>query len=165
MINDPHYNRLRELSWQRKLTPDEEAALRGWLAVHPDAQADWELEAALNEALGQMAQAPVPSNFAARVLQAVELEEKAGARQSGGSLWRRQPWLRWLRRIAFAAIVLCAGMISYEQIQVHQERERIRAVEAVADISSVPGTDALKDYNVIQVLSTPADEDLLTALK
>lgn len=111
MIDDPHYNRLRELSWQRKLTPDEEAALRGWLAAHPDAHAEWELEAALNDAFERMAHAPVPSNFTARVLEAVKLEEMAGARQRGDSV-RRQPWLRWLPRIAFAAIVLCAGLIS-----------------------------------------------------
>ena len=41
MINDPTYTRLRELSWQRKLTPAEAAELRAWLEAHPEARADW----------------------------------------------------------------------------------------------------------------------------
>ncbi len=81
MSNDPTYNRLRELSWRRKLTGAEEAELRAWLAAHPDAQADWEAEAGLNAALGRLPDAPVPSNFTARVLQAVEREAAAELRR------------------------------------------------------------------------------------
>ncbi len=162
MIDETLYNQLRELSWRRKLTREEESALRSWLSAHPEAQADWELEAALNESMGAMPDVPVPSNFTARVLQAVEREEAAPA-GSVQSLWTR---LRWLPRLAFAGVVLCAGLLSYQQIQVHQNRERMRAVEVVSNMSSLPGPDELKDFNAIQALNqTPADEDLLAALK
>ena len=115
----------------------------------------------MNEVLGRLADAPVPSNFTARVLQAVEQAEAAEARTKRGTpFWR---WVRWAPRIAFAAIVLCAGLISYEQIQARQNRERIGAVKTVAE---GPSPEVLKDYNAIQALSqTPADEELLTALK
>ena len=61
MTNDPLYHRLRELSWRRKLTDSEEAELRAWLAAHPEAQAGWEVEAELNQALGRLPDAPVSS--------------------------------------------------------------------------------------------------------
>ena len=59
MMNDSVYDHLRELSWRRKLTTSEELQLRAWLAAHPEAQADWEDEARLNEMLGLLPDAPV----------------------------------------------------------------------------------------------------------
>ncbi len=165
MTNDPLYNELRESSWQRKLTAAEEEALRHWLAGHPEAQADWEMETALSQALGRLPDASVPSNFTARVMQAVEREEVAASRQKqGGSFWAR---LRWLPRIAVAAVVLGTGLISYERIQANQTREQIRAVKIVAEVSSLPDPAVLKDFDTIQALNqTPsADEELLQALK
>ena len=162
MTNDPLYNQLRELSWQRKLTREEEESLRSWLAAHPEAQADWELEAALNDSLRRMPEAPVSSNFTARVMQAVEREAAAQSRR-GAPFWAR---FRWLPRVAVAAVVLCAGLISYQQVQARQNRERLRAIMVVSNVSSLPSPEVLKDFNAIQALSqTPADEELLTALK
>ena len=115
MTNDPIYNRLRELSWRRKLTADEAAELRAWLATHPEAQADWEAEAGLNEALGRLPDVPVPSNFTARVLQASSRKRAAELRRQRGK-W--QVWLRWrwLPKVAVAAVVLVAGLVSYQQV-------------------------------------------------
>ena len=52
MNNDPVLNQLRELSWRRKLTPVEETELRLRLVANTQAQAEWELEAALNALSG-----------------------------------------------------------------------------------------------------------------
>ena len=72
MNPDPVYQRLRELGWRRPLTAAEQVELRIWLAAHPEAQAEAEAEAALNQALTRLPAAPVPSNFTARVWQAIE---------------------------------------------------------------------------------------------
>jgi anti-sigma factor RsiW len=166
MTNDPLYNQLRELSWRRKLTGDEEAALRSWLTAHPEAQEEWEVEAVLNEGLSRLPDAPVASNFTARVLQAVELDQAAEARRPRRK-W--QIWIRlgWLPRVAVAAIVLGAGLLSFHQVQLTHNRARIEAVAAVADVSSLPSPDVLKDFDAIQRLSQapPADEELLAALQ
>src|ERR1039457_1946654 len=116
MTDDPIYTRLRELSWRRKLTDAEEAQLRALLAARPEAQADWDTEASLNALLGRLPDVPVPSNFTARMLQAVEREAAAELRpgERKWQFWRR---LRWLARVAFAAIALGAGVLSYHQIQ------------------------------------------------
>jgi ferric-dicitrate binding protein FerR (iron transport regulator) len=167
MMNDPSYHPLRELSWRRKLTAAEAAELQAWLAAHPETRADWEAEAGLNEALGRLAGAPVPSNFTARVLQAVERDAAAELRRRKQSwqVWRR--W-RWLPKAAFAAVVLSAGLISYEQAaKAARPAEYGQSVAVVADVSSLPGPDVLKDFDAIRALKpTPsADEELLVALK
>src|ERR1035437_6364542 len=116
MTDDPIYNHLRELSWRRKLTAAEEAQLQAWLAAHPDAQLDWEAEAGLTATLAALPDAPVPSNFTARVLQAAERETAAEQRRSG---WNWAGWLRrrWLPKVALTASVLCAGVVSCLVIQ------------------------------------------------
>jgi anti-sigma factor RsiW len=166
MNNDPIYNHLRELSWRRKLTGAEEAQLRAWLASHPEAQADWDIEARLNAALGRLPDVPVPSNFTARVLQQVEREAAASLRQRAGKwqFWRR---LRWLPKAAFAAIILGTGLVSYHQFQAARFAEYANSVRAVSDVSSSPSPEILKDFDAIQA-SNPtslADEQLLAVLK
>ena len=61
-----------ESLWRRKLSEAERATLR--------ASPELELEAKLTAALGKISEASVPSNFTARVLAAVELEEMRSAR-------------------------------------------------------------------------------------
>ena len=166
MTDDPIYNRLRELSWRRKLTDAEEAQLRALLAARPEAQADWDAEATLNAALCRLPDAPVPSNFTARVLQAVEREAAGELRQDEGNwqFWRR---LRWLPKVAFAAVILGTGLVSYRQLQAARFAEYAHSVAAVSDVSSLPSPDILKDFDAIQASNPTAlpDEQLLAALK
>ena len=67
MKHDSVHERLREILWRRPLTAAEAAELRAWLAAHPDAAADWATEQQLSRAVRRLADAPVPSNFTARV--------------------------------------------------------------------------------------------------
>ena len=166
MSSDPIYDQLRELSWRRKLTGAEEARLRAWLAAHTEAQADWEAEAGLNAALGRLPDAPVPGNFTARVLEAAEREAAAELRRSGWK-WGSWPRLRWLPKVAFAAVILGAGLVSYHQFHAVRLRQYVNSVAAVSDVSSLPSPDILKDFDAIQASdqATLPDEQLLAALK
>jgi anti-sigma factor RsiW len=166
MTNDPIYNQLRELSWRRTLSAAEEAELRMWLVTHPEAQADWEAETGLNAALGRLPDMPVPSNFTARVLQAVEREAAAELRRSRGN-WLTWLRLRWLPKAAFAAIVVGAGLLSYHQVQAAHRKKLVESVAAVSAVASLPSLDILKDFDAIQASNpTPApDEQLLTVLQ
>jgi hypothetical protein len=167
MTTDPTFDRLREVSWRRQLTAGEAAELRAWLAGHPEAAADWEAEAWLSEALGQMADAPVPSNFTARVLQSVERESVAGARGRRGK-WQFWTSWRWLPKVAVAAVMLVTALVSLEQVsRVARRAEYANSVAAVSDVASLPSPDALKDFDAIRVSnpSPVADEELLAALK
>src|SRR5215510_827474 len=73
-MNEFDYKTLLEKRWREKLTPAEEARVRTWLAQNPESKADWDLESQLSEALDKLPDVPVPSNFTARVLQAIERE-------------------------------------------------------------------------------------------
>jgi hypothetical protein len=162
MTNDPIHDRLRELSWRRQLTGPEQAELRAWLAAHPEAQADWAAEAGLNEALSRLPDAPMPSNFTARVLQAVERESAAELRQHEGK-WLTWPWRRWLPRMAFAVVIVGAGFISYQQVDAANRRKLAESVAVKSAVSSLSTAEILTDFDAIQALKStpPPDEELL----
>ena len=161
------YDRLCELSWRGALTGAEEAELRAWLAAHPEAQSDWEAESGLNEALARLPDAPVPSNFTARVMQAFEREADA-ARRAPTLWWQSwQAGLSWLPKAAVAAVVLGAGLFAYHHhLQTTRRTEMARSVVVVADVFSLPSPEILKDFDVIRALppGPPADEELINVL-
>ena len=164
MTNDPIYNRLRELSWRRKLTAAEAAELQSWLQAHPGAQVGWESEAALNAALGWLPEAPVASNFTARVVEAALREAAVQRRRAGWWTW---PRLRWLPKAAFAAGVVGAGLVSYLVVQHVERRKLAESVATLAEVSSLPSPEILQDFDAIRASSPAAapDEQLLAALK
>jgi anti-sigma factor RsiW len=159
------YQRLRETAWRRKLTDAEQVELRAWLAAHPDARADWETESALNEALTRLPDAPVPSNFTARVLQAVERDEAASERERAPRwVWT---WRALVPRAAVIVLVVGAGLFAYQRHALAQRVELARSVATVADVRSLPSPQFLEDFDVIRRLhpTPPADKDLLALMQ
>jgi anti-sigma factor RsiW len=158
MNNDPVYRRLLELSWRGKLSPAEEAELRAWVAKHPESQADWEAERALSTALCQMPDAPVASNFTARVLQAVEREQE---RQPSRLVWR------FLPRLGFAVLAVSLGFVAYSQTVNARHARYAQSVEAVSDITPTLSPEILENYEAIRALNQtpPPDEQLLILFK
>jgi hypothetical protein len=145
-----------ESLWRRKLSAAERAALR--------ASPELELEARLTNALAKISDAPVPSNFTARVLAAIELEEAQAARSRGWTL----NWHRWLPRVAVAAVVLVFAGVSVQRYEADSQRNEIaHSVALVAGSKSLPSVDALENLDAIQRMSQPAraDGDLLAALQ
>lgn len=166
-MKDPLYEQLRETSWRRKLTPSEQAQLSGWLAAHPEAQADWDSETALNEALAALPNVPVASNFTARAVAAAQgqarQEQTETRRARGLGAW----WHRWLPKMALAAMMLAAGLFSYNYIQEAHRAELARSLETVSQVRSLPSPEVLKDFDAIAALSsTPsADVELLKVMQ
>ena len=165
MTNDPFFNQLRERSWRQELNASEETALRDWLAKHPEAQADWESEAALNEALCRLPDAPLSSNFTSRVLQAVEREQAAKSRRSrrGRMVW----WRRLVWRLGLACLIGAAGFFFYEQSYAAHLRAQVKqSIVAVSKVSSLPSAEILENFEAIRLSGTPAaDEKLLSLLQ
>jgi negative regulator of sigma E activity len=163
MNNDAYLSKLRELSWQRKLTEAEQAELRNWLAANPGAQADWEMESALTAALARLPQAPVPSNFTARVLQAVELE---AARKHGWS-WHWN-WHVLVPRAAVATVVVVFAGLAIHHHEIDSQRAAlVKSVALVTGGQPVPSPEALENFDVIRRMSQPqrADDELLALLQ
>jgi anti-sigma factor RsiW len=163
-MNDSDYNPLHEKSWRRKLTPAEEAALRAWLAQHPEAASDWETDARLTRALDKLPDAPVPSNFTARVLQAVERESVPPTR-SGVTRWR------WFLHSVFpkaaaaaVAVVLGVGVVLHEQADT-KRRQMVQSIRMVSGVSSLPDPEVLQDFETIRQLPSGPDQDLIALMK
>jgi len=161
MNNDPVYQRLRELAWRRKLT---EAELAQWRAARPEAAAEAEAEAALSDALAGLPDAPVPSNFAARVRHELEHETRRPAA-------RRRDWF-WLWRVvvpraAVASVVVGASLFAYHRHQVAQRLAMGVSIATVTGVGSLPSPLILEDFDVIQRLDTtpPADRELVAWLQ
>ncbi|HEY2328932.1 MAG TPA: hypothetical protein VGI63_03870, partial [Verrucomicrobiae bacterium] len=137
MENKP--SNLREPLWRRKLSDAERAGLR--------AQPELELEARLTDALGKIPDASVPSNFTARVLDAIELEESRTTRSQSWT-WN---WHWLLPRAAVAASVLVFAGVGIQRYEIHSQRAQLaRNVALVAVAQSLPSTDALENLDAIQ---------------
>lgn len=160
-MNEFDFNDLK--SRGRKLTAAEEADLRAWLAEHPDRQADWETESRLSEILQRLPDVPVPSNFTARVLQAVEREEVATAKpRRSGAKW----FFRLLvPRVVVAAVVFGVALLTYQEHMATKREQLVQGVKVVAGVSSLPSPEILQDFDTIRKMSsTPGPDPELIAL-
>jgi anti-sigma factor RsiW len=165
-MNDP--NKLREISWRRKLTAAEAEELRAWLAEHPEAQAtqaDLEVESALTESLGRMPDAPVSTNFTARVLQEVQREVERQVKRDG-AVARRSGWSwhAFLPRAALATMAFGLGMIYYAQHRAERRTELAHSIVQVSTVAAVPGPAALENFDAVSGLSE-GDPSLLALLQ
>ena len=161
MKNDAFLSQLRESSWRRKLTEAEQAGLRAHLAANPDARAGWEMESALTTAFARLPDAPMPSNFTARVLEAVERE---AARPPGWS-WN---WRGLAPRIAFAAVMVGFAGLAIHHHEIYSERVAlVRSVALATGGQPVPSPDALENFDAIRRMSQPqpADDELLALMQ
>ncbi len=158
MKNNLFQNPLRELVWRRKLTDAERAGL----GAQPEMQADLEIESRLSEALARLPDAPMPSNFTARVLQAVERESVPPRAINWYWTWRVL-----VPRVAVAAVVIAFAGLGIHRYELNAHRAVFaRNVVLVAEAQPLPSVDALKNFNAIQRMSQPrADDELLTLLQ
>jgi hypothetical protein len=117
----------------------------------------------LSKLLSRLPDAPVASNFTARVMQAVELEESRAARKWNFN-WN---WPRLLPRIAVtAAAVLFAGG-TFHHYEVAGQRAKLAKNVALVAETQMPSVEALQNFDAIQRMSQPAraDDELLALLK
>jgi len=167
-MNESLYQELRETSWRRKLTPEEETRLQGWLAAHPDKQAEWELEQSLSEQLRHLSDAPLSSNFTSQVMRTLDAELARQEHEGRGA----HGWLQWLHRFAprlapvsLALVVAITFFVNYRGEHV-QQQQQAKALESVARVSQdMISPEILADFEVIKKLAPPTDEDLLASLQ
>jgi anti-sigma factor RsiW len=161
-MNDPLINQLRETTWRRPLTANEAEALQVWLAAHPEARAEWELELALSENLSRLPEAPVSNNFTARVLGAIEQETTAARPRQ--SKWRWS-WTAFLPKAAVAVVILGSSLVAYERHHLAQRASLAHQVAAVSEVAAVPDPAVLRDFETIRRLGqVRPDEDLLVVM-
>jgi hypothetical protein len=163
-MNELEYMKLREEAWRRPLTADEKRQLQSYLLVHADAHADWEEEAALTQLLARVPDARLSSNFTARVIQAIELEQLHAQRK--GILGFRR--LRsWLPRLAITGLVVGLGTFGYQGYR-HRElqQQRTQYLDTLAVAAATLPPKVWDDFDAIVSLGPPissAKDDVLWA--
>ncbi len=112
----------------------------------------------LQKLLSRLPDAPVSSNFTARVMQAVEREELQAVRTRG---WRWN-WHALLPRAAVAAVMVAAAGFTFYQHEIFSQRAAL-SVALLTPPPPLPSVDALQNFDAIQRMSQPAhaDEELL----
>jgi hypothetical protein len=149
-----NYSNPGEPLWRKILSNSERAAL--------NAQPELEMEARLTLALTRLPAASAPSNFTARVLDAIELEEKAVARAHQGWNWR----LIFPRLAAATAVLIFVG-ISLQRYETRSHQADLaKKIATLASAQSL-GVDALENLDAIQRMSQSAhaDGELLAVLQ
>ncbi len=156
-MNESLFERLIETSWRRRLTPQEEAELQAWLAGHPGDGERWAAEAGLNDALEGLP-TPVPSsNFTTRVLELIELDQRAARRQRE----REKSWLgRWQAlwsrqgvRLAWTmALVLLVG-VGYHEYRNQAHLQIVQGVNSVSTVAAAMPVEAMEDFDAVHALS------------
>jgi hypothetical protein len=158
----PVFQKLCETAWRRPLTPAEQADLRAWLAAHPEFEAEAQAEAALSVALARLPDAPVPSNFTARVLRQIEAEARAAApgHRPPVAWWR----LYWPQLAGVSAVVvLGAGLW---RVNLNQQQQLVQTAQEVAAVKLFSDPTLLTDFEEIASLTPPAatPDDILLAM-
>jgi hypothetical protein len=165
MNHDPTETRMRELSWRRKLSAAEQAALRAWLATHPEVAAQWQEETALNALVERLPDALVPTNFTSRVMQEIEREAAVAERQHARTphWWQRV----LLPRLAFATVVLGAGLITYQRHTIAQRENMANGLIVVSDTKNLLSDDVWQNFDSIVELGprVQPDTELLSLLQ
>jgi hypothetical protein len=168
IMSAPKHDPLLEKGLRRPLTSTEWAELQAYWAKHPERQTALDEEVVLTQLLHRLPAVPVSSNFAARVLQAVESDQRQAARRH--SAWMK-PWLpslRWVRALAWAGGTVGLLLFSTYSYQAYDRREMARSVAAVSGVTALPAPEVLQDFDTIQRFGqTPpvVDDELLAALK
>lgn len=164
-MSDERIKHLREAAWRRPLSKAEQVELAAWLSAHPEAQADWKAEAALNRSLRRLPDVPLPSNFTARVLQEIEREQTAAGARGWG--WQGLGWRRWVPRLALGAMAAGALVVSVRYYEVANQAKLGASVAALSEVTPAPSPDYLADFDSIRKLtpSPGADAELLALLQ
>lgn len=165
-MHDEQFKKIRETAWRRPLTRDEQAALQEFLQAHPAGRQDWAAEAALNQLLERLPAVAVSSNFTARVVAAAQ---SARPRSAWRDWFDVRFWLPETRvgRLAMCSMMLCAGVISFHEVQMAHRAQVARELADVSRVASLPPVEWLKDFDTINAINKVkvADDDLLAALR
>ena len=160
-MKQPEIDTLLQTARERDLTGGELAKLERWLAANPAEQAEWE---ALDRLLAALPDAPVATNFTARVLDEVRRAETAHP-ALGQAWWQRllAPQFRPVQIVATATLAMVIGGVGYQSHLNQSRAEMAAAVASIAEFTPV----FLVDFEAIEAVAQAdaIDEELWAALK
>jgi anti-sigma-K factor RskA len=123
-----------------------------------------ELQNELREMLSRLPDAPVASNFTARVMQQIDLEESRRVRKWNFIL----NWRAFLPRAAVAMVAIVFAGAAFHHHETYSQRAQVVKNVSRALVAETPllNMDALKNFDAIQRMSQPrTDEELLALMQ
>jgi anti-sigma-K factor RskA len=113
----------------------------------------------LSQMLSQLPDAPVASNFTARVMQQIDLEESRRSHKWDFIL----NWHAFLPRAAVATVAIVFAGLTLQHHELNSQRAMLAKNVALVAGTPMPSVDALKNFDAIQRMSQPAhaDDELL----
>lgn len=116
----------------------------------------------MSRLLARLPDVPVASNFTARVMQAVDLEEARSRRNGWNFTWRA-----FLPRAAAAMLALSITGLTVQHYRLDAHRSTMAKNVALVAATPMPNVETLKDFDAIQRMSRPtrADDELLALLQ
>jgi hypothetical protein len=170
-VNPIEIEQLIDLARRRVLTETEQARLDALLTADPNAWPGHDEELALTRLLARLPDAPVSSNFTARVMGEIDAVETALERDA----LRRPGWFSlrsWFGRLVWSTGTVALMFIGVIQYREWQRAEYARGVAAVSEVAAVPSVEALQDFDAIHAftrlpfaIDAEADDSLLAALE
>jgi hypothetical protein len=122
-----------------------------------------ELQNELREMLSRLPDAPAASNFTARVMQAVDLEESRRSSKRNFIF----NWRAFLPRAAVAIVAVLFAGLTFQHHELNARRDALAKNVALVAQTPMPSVEALKNFDAIRRMSQPAraDDELLALLK
>jgi anti-sigma factor RsiW len=161
----PH---LADLLLRRELTPTEEGHLAHWLERHPEARADWQIDAAMSRQLRRLPAPAVHPHFTREVMEEIRrTHPPQHPRPFSPLLDHFRRWrTAWLTP-AFAAALIAVAWTGW---QVHSENRLAETNQSMAALRLLARLEpeVLRDFDLIQKVVDPmpaADLELLAALE
>ena len=121
------------------------------------------LQNELRELLSRLPDAPVASNFTARVMQQIDLEESRRSHKWNFIL----NWRVFLPRAAVAAVAILFAGLTLQYHELNTQRASLAKNVALVAETPMPDVEALKNFDAIRRMSQPAraDDELLALMK
>lgn len=118
----------------------------------------------LRKILARLPDAPLPSNFTARVMQGIDLEERGSQQRSWNFL---RSWHAFLPRVAVALVAVSLAGLTLQHHRIAGERAALAKNVAIVAETPMPSVDALKNFDAIKSMGQPAraDDELLALLQ
>jgi anti-sigma factor RsiW len=158
------FQELMDLARRRPLTPSERSRLDRFMEADPQAWPDREEDMALVGLMARLPDAPLASNFSARVMEAIGLEERRVKRENNPlSLhWWAHSW--WARLgVASCAVLIAVG--AWYQHQLTERADRAESVATISEAAAILSVEILKDSDIIQLFGkVPPVADMETDL-
>ncbi len=159
IMKHPIRKQALETLWRRELTVDERGRLEQHFAGDEGQRLFFEEEEALSRLLTGVADAPLSSNFTARVVAAARLEKRRSGRVDDDlglaallGRWRGYFHRSWTTPTMAAGLILVISITAFYQAKSYRRQQLAQTLATVTKATAMPEIEVLQDFDAIRHL-------------